>query len=110
MIKNYIIGGLFLALALVIFLGKNYYEDRLKSAEEALNQRYEKSISEYEQRIQRIKLERDDLFYDLADAHIRVKNSERLDSIQATKKPRTYEELHNKDLENKMIEVFKERN
>lgn len=109
MIKNYIIGGLLLILVIGIFLGNNYLQDRLNSAEEALTQQYESKLNNIRQQLNRSKLERDSMDIVLIDQYIHIQNLERLDSINRNKPVKTYKELSNKELENKMIEVYKTR-
>ena len=107
MIKNYIIGGLLLILVIGVFLGNNYLQDRLNSAEETLTQQYESKLNNIRQQLLRSKLERDSLNITIIDQYIHIQNLERLDSINRNKPVKTYKELSNKELENKMIEVYK---
>ena len=106
MIKNYIIGGLLLILVIGIFLGNNYLQDRLNSAEEALTQQYESKLNNIRQQLLRSELERDSLNITLIDQYIHIQNLKRLDSIQRNKPVKTYKELSNQELENKMLETF----
>ena len=108
--KLKLIGALMIVIGvIVIFLGvRSYVEERLKSAEETLNQQYELKLNTLKQQLLRSKLERDSITDLNRDQYIHIKNLERLDSINRTKPIKTYSELKNKELENKMLEVYKQ--
>ena len=109
MIKNYIIGGLLLILVIGIFLGNNYLQDRLNSAEEALTQQYETKLDNIRQQLNRSKLERDSLDIILIDQYIHIKNLERIDSMYRSTPVKTYNELKNIELQNRMLETYKKQ-
>ena len=109
MIRNYIIGGLILIIIVGVFLGNNYMDERLNSAEKELTQQYESKLNTYRQQLDRSKLERDSLDIILIDQYIHIKNLERIDSMYRSTPVKTYNELKNIELQNRMLEIYKKQ-